>query len=105
MNLLLSLGDLFPRPFEAALDRFRAANTQVLGVSVDSVHSHANWGRDLGGVSFPLIADFEPKGAMAKAYGHYIEAAGIGDRATVIVDKDGKVAYSNSVTPAGKRDR
>ena len=89
---------------EAALARFRAANTQVLGVSIDSVHSHANWARDLGGVSFPLLADFEPKGAMARGFGHYIEAAGIGDRATVIIDKSGKVAYSNSVTPAGKRD-
>ena len=49
---------------EAALDRFRAAGTQVLGVSVDSIHSHANWGRDLGDVSFPLLADFEPIGFL-----------------------------------------
>ena len=35
------------------------------GVSIDSVHSHANWGRELGGVSFPLLSDFEPKGAVA----------------------------------------
>ncbi len=89
---------------EAALDRFRAADTQVLGVSIDSVYSHANWARDLGGVSFPLLADFEPKGAMAKSFGHYLADAGITDRATVIIDKDGVVQYSVSVTPGGKRD-
>jgi hypothetical protein len=89
---------------EAALDRFRAADTQVLGVSIDSVFSHANWGRDLGGVSFPLLADFEPKGAVAKSFGHYLEKAGITDRATVIVDKDGVIRYSVSVTPGGQRN-
>ena len=40
------------------LPRFRAAHTQVLGVSVDSVFCHANWAASMGGVSFPLLADF-----------------------------------------------
>lgn len=89
---------------EAALDRFRAADTQVLGVSVDSIHSHANWGVDGGGVSFPLLADFQPRGAMAQSYGHFLAEAGITDRATVIIDKSGVVRYSESVTPGGERD-
>jgi hypothetical protein len=89
---------------EAASDRFRAVDTQVLGVSIDSVHCHANWARDLGGVSFPLLSDFEPKGAVARTFGHYLAEAGITDRATVIVDKAGIVRYSHSVTPSGKRD-
>lgn len=89
---------------EAALARFRASGTQVLGVSVDSVHSHANWGRDLGGVAFPLLADFEPKGAVAKSFGHYLDGPGIGDRATVLIDAEGVVRYSVSVTPGGQRD-
>lgn len=89
---------------EAALDRFRAADTQVLGVSIDSVHSHANWGRDCGGVSFPLLSDFEPKGAVARSFGLYLADAGITDRATVIIDKQGVVRYSVSVSPSGRRD-
>lgn len=89
---------------EANLDRFRAAHTQVLGVSVDSVYSHANWAKDLGGVSFPLLADFHPKGAVAKSLGVYLDAAGITDRATVIIDSGGIVRHVSSVTPAGKRD-
>ncbi len=89
---------------EGALKHFRAADTQVLGVSIDSVHSHANWAKDLGGVSFPLLSDFEPKGAVAASFGHYLSEAGITDRATVIVDKQGIVRYSVSVTPSGQRD-
>jgi glutaredoxin len=89
---------------EALLPRFRAAHTQVLGVSVDSVFCHANWARDLGGVSFPLLADFEPKGAVAKEYGLYLDGPGIDDRATVIIDAGGTVRHASSVTPSGKRN-
>lgn len=86
------------------MSRFRAANTQVLGISVDSVHCHANWARDLGGISFPLLADFQPKGAVAESFGAYLGAAGITDRATVLIDSAGTVRHSSSVGPAGERD-
>lgn len=89
---------------EALLPRFRAAHTQVLGVSVDSVYSHANWGKDLGGISFPLLADFQPKGGLAKSLGLYLEEAGITDRATVIIDSDGVVQHASSVGPGGRRN-
>jgi hypothetical protein len=89
---------------EQLLPRFRAAHTQVLGVSIDSVFCHANWGSSLGGISFPLLADFHPKGAMAKEYGLYLEEAGITDRATVIIDAGGVVRHASSATPAGRRD-
>lgn len=89
---------------EALQGRFEAANTQVLGVSIDSVYSHANWAASLGGISFPLLADFHPKGAVAKSFGAYLEDKGITDRATVIIDAGGTVRYATSVTPAGQRD-
>jgi hypothetical protein len=89
---------------EALLPRFRAAHTQVLGVSVDSVYCHANWARDLGGISFPLLADFEPKGGVAHEYGLYLDGPGITDRATVIVDASGTVRHASSVTPDGRRN-
>jgi hypothetical protein len=89
---------------EASLDRFRAANTQVLGVSVDSIYCHANWAMSLGGISFPLLADFHPKGAVASSYGLFLEQTGITDRATVLIDADGVVRHASSVTPDGKRD-
>lgn len=89
---------------EALVEKFAAAHVQPVGISVDSVYCHGNWARDLGGVSFPLLADFHPKGAVAEAYGAYLPEAGITDRATVIVDAQGIVRHASSVTPAGKRD-
>lgn len=89
---------------EALLERFRAAGTQVLGVSVDSIYSHVNWGSSLGGASFPLLADFQPRGALAESLGLFLGDAGITDRATVIIDRAGKVQYANSAGPGGRRD-
>lgn len=89
---------------ERLLPRFKAAHTQVLGVSVDSVFSHANWAQSLGGISFPLLADFHPKGKMAESYGLYLADNGITDRATLIIDSKGIVRYAVSVTPGGKRN-
>ena len=89
---------------EALLSRFQAAHTQVLGVSIDSVHCHANWARDLGGVSLPLLSDFQPKGAVADSYGAYLSGPGITDRATVLIDSGGTVRHASSVGPAGERD-
>ena len=89
---------------QALLPRFRAAHTQVLGVSVDSVYCHVNWARDLGGITFPLLADFHPKGEVARAYGLYLDGSGITDRATVLVDAAGVVRDAASVTPSGRRD-
>lgn len=86
------------------LDRFRSAGTQVLGVSVDSVYSHANWGSSLGGVSFPLLSDFEPKGALAQSLGLYLDGPGISDRATVLIDREGVVRYADSAGPGGRRN-
>jgi glutaredoxin-related protein len=89
---------------EALLPRFRAAHTQVLGVSVDSIFCHANWAQSLGGISFPLLADFHPKGSMAESYGLYLDGAGITDRATVIIDSAGVVRHASSVSPSGRRN-
>ena len=65
-----------------------------MGVSIDSKHSHKNWAESLGGVSYPLLQDFHPKGSMATSYGTYLEHKGFAVRSTVIVDKQGSVRYS-----------
>jgi hypothetical protein len=71
---------------------------------VDSRHCHANWAADIGGVSFPLLADFNPKGEVAQKFGLYLEKNGTSDRATVIIDRGGIVRYAHSVTPSGRRN-
>jgi len=65
-----------------------------LGVSIDSKQSHHNWANSLGGVTYPLLQDYHPKGDMATSYGVYLENKGYTARATVIVDKQGSVQYS-----------
>ena len=75
----------------------------MLGISVDSKFCHKAWAKSFGGIDFPLLADFNPKGKVAKAFGVLLEDAGITDRATVLVGKDGRVLWSESVTPAGAR--
>jgi len=77
------------------IHQFKAADTQVLGISVDSKESHENWAKSLGGVSFPLLQDYHPKGDMSKSYGVYLEDKGYAARSTVIVDKKGIVRYSS----------
>jgi len=79
--------------YEADLDRFREYDAQVLGISVDSVPCNTAWAKSLGGISYDLLSDFHPKGAVAKAYGAYRENDGISERALFIVDKEGKFAY------------
>ena len=87
---------------ESLIDQFNAENTQVLGVSIDSKESHENWAKSLGGISFPLLQDYHPKGAMSASYGAYSEDKGYSDRSTVIIDKKGSVKYS--FMAKGERD-
>jgi alkyl hydroperoxide reductase subunit AhpC len=75
----------------------------VLGISVDSRFCHKAWAEGFQGIRFPLLADFHPKGAVAESYGLWLADKGITDRATVLIGKDGKVLWSESVGPAGAR--
>ena len=77
------------------IHQFKAADTQVLGISVDSKECHENWAKSLGGISFPLLQDYHPKGSVAKSFGVYREDKGYAARSTVIIDKKGIVRYSS----------
>lgn len=59
-------------------------------VVVYSVWTHKAFAQKLG-ITYPLLADFHPKGKVAKKYGLYLEDRGIAARATVVIDKEGKV--------------
>ena len=62
----------------------------MLGLSIDSIFSHKVYDLTLGGLWFPLLADFHPKGAVADLYGIMTDR-GITKRACFLVDKEGKV--------------
>jgi peroxiredoxin len=81
--------------YEADLERFAGYDAQVLGISVDSVPCNTAWAKSLGGLSYDLLSDFHPKGAVAQAYGAYRENDGISERALFVVDKEGKLAYKD----------
>lgn len=71
---------------------FDTLDAEVLGVSVDSVWSHKAYAEKMG-IKYSLLADFQPRGAMADKYGVFLADKGITGRAIVIVNKAGKVAW------------
>jgi alkyl hydroperoxide reductase subunit AhpC len=80
--------------YEAESADFARYDAQVVGISVDSVPSHVAFAKSLGGIeSYPLLADFHPKGEVSKKYGVWKDDKGISERAIFVVDKDGKVRY------------
>jgi peroxiredoxin len=87
--------------FREDLTTFDGAGAQVLGISVDSKWTHAAFAKHIG-LKYPLLADFHPKGATAQKYGLFKEQLGFASRATVVVDKAGKVAYVKE-TPLGEQ--
>src|ERR1700736_1801388 len=65
------------------MKRFDTLDAEVLGVSVDSVWSHKAYAEKMG-IKYPLLADFQPRGAMAEKYGMFLADKGITGRAIVI---------------------
>ncbi len=74
-------------------------NSQVLAISCDPVQSKQAWGKSLGGISYPLLSDFWPHGAVSKAYGVFNEKLGRSDRATFVIDTQGIVRWKKHYEP------
>ena len=72
---------------------FARYGAQVLGLSVDGVWSHAAFAKDRK-LHFPLLADFEPKGEVARLYGVYRAAEGCSERALFVIDREGRITWS-----------
>jgi peroxiredoxin len=79
--------------YNEVLSEFEKHEAQMVGVSVDGVWCHAAFAKDRH-LHFPLLADFEPKGAVASKYGIYRHADGITERALFVIDKNGIIAWS-----------
>jgi len=82
--------------YESELARFDSLDTQVLGISVDSVPCHQAWQKTLGGISYPLLSDFWPHGKVCKLYDTLLDK-GYSDRIIFIVDKQGLIVYKEIV--------
>jgi len=85
--------------YQELLPEFRKHDAELIGISVDSVWSHLAFARDRN-LRFPLLADFEPKGEIARLYQVYRGADGTSERALYVIDADGVVRWSY-VSPVG----
>ncbi|HUN59943.1 MAG TPA: redoxin domain-containing protein [Candidatus Binataceae bacterium] len=85
--------------YNEILPEFHRLKAQLFGISVDGVWCHAAFANDRK-LHFPILADFEPKGAVARAYGVYRAADGITERALFVIDAKGMIAWSY-VSPIG----
>jgi peroxiredoxin len=85
--------------YNEMLGEFRAHDAVMVGISVDGVWCHAAFGHDRK-LHFPLLADFEPKGAVARSFGVYDEKTGMTERALFVIDRDGRIAWSY-LSPVG----
>ena len=87
--------------FQANLQKLEAADTQVLGVSMDSPFSNAAWAEKIN-ITFPLLSDLG--GDITKKYGLYDEKRKVGRRVTFLIDKEGKIvevqADSEAIDPS-----
>jgi mycoredoxin-dependent peroxiredoxin len=72
--------------------RFDELDAQVLGISVDSAWSHKAFAEKMG-IKYPLLADFQPRGAVGEKYGVFLADKGITGRAIAIIDRSGKIAW------------
>jgi peroxiredoxin len=79
--------------YNEVLPEFKAFGADLVGISVDGAWCHAAFAKDHH-LHFLLAADFEPKGAVSRAYGAYRENEGFSDRALFVLDKDGVITWS-----------
>ena len=80
--------------YQEVLGELEARGTRLFGISVDSAFCHKAFRQQLG-ITIPLLADFEPKGEVARRYGVYIERRGHSERALVLIGPDGLVEWSH----------
>ena len=85
--------------YQELLPEFQKFNAVLLGISVDGVWCHLAFAKDRN-LHFPLLADFEPKGDVSRAYGAYRASDGTSERALFVIDAQGIVHWSY-VSPVG----
>lgn len=85
--------------FNEILPELEKYKAEMLGISVDNVWSHLAFAKEKN-LHFPLLSDFNPKGAVSKLYNSYHEEDGVSERSLYLIDKDGKIAW-RYISPIG----
>jgi peroxiredoxin len=76
--------------YQSELAEFEHLNAQLVAVSVDSLYSRSAWAA-VWGLTFPLLADFHPKGQVAGRYGVMRDSDGFSERALYVIDAEGRI--------------
>ena len=84
--------------YQEVLPQLEEQGASLVGISVDGAFCHRAFQEHVG-VSYPLLADFHPKGEVAKRYGVWSEEHGVAGRALVVVAPDGTVSWSYMSPP------
>jgi len=71
----------------------------VLGISCDHVAAHRAWTTAMGGLPYPELSDWHPKGKVTESYGLWNEERGAGTRAVMVVDKSGVIRFLEKYVP------
>jgi peroxiredoxin len=87
--------------YQEAKPQLAEQEIELVGISVDSSYAHKAFQEKLG-IDTRLLSDFEPKGEVARAYGSYIDGAGIANRTLVLVDENGVVAWTHESPSPGE---
>jgi peroxiredoxin len=85
--------------YNEVLPEFKRLDAELVGISIDHAWCHVAFARHRN-LHFPLLADFHPKGEVAKRYGVYDETSGMSERALFVLDGDGVIRWSY-VSPVG----
>ena len=85
--------------FNEVLEEFQEHGARLIGVSVDGIWCHKAY-TEARNLRFPLLADFEPKGAVSAAYGAYRAGDGFSERALFVIDGTGVIRWSY-LSPVG----
>lgn len=80
------------------LAKFEKLDAQILGISVDSKRCHAAFAKKVG-ITYPLLADFHPKGEVGVRYGVYLDDYGYHGRANFVIDPDGRISFIQEMVP------
>src|SRR5213083_3021456 len=93
------------KAYQADIAKFETSDTQIFGISVDSVPANKEFGKQ-NGITFPLLSDF--KRTVVRDYGIFNEEGGYGNRATFVIDKDGIIQHidegSEAIDPTSAED-
>ena len=80
--------------YQQEWSEFEKRDVEIVGISVDSPYSHGAWAAARG-LSMPLLADFNPKGEVARRYNVWRDADGFSERALYIIDGEGVIRYAH----------